>query len=160
MKIETLKQKEREARRRLILDAALRRFAVKEFHTVNVREIAKEAGVSIGTIYNYYADLDALFLDIFLKGAREITRLLAMEDESHPTLKRLCEIYISYLNRNMTFYQMMGHFMLSGSLSAEATEKLNQTMRSLMDRIEEMVRAAGFEKETRALSHSLFSALQ
>ncbi len=155
-----LKRKERDERRRLLLESARDLFARKDFLKVNVREISKAAGVSVGTIYNYYADLDELFLDIFLKSAEEITQILDHENrEEFPSFERLCKIYISYLNQNMTFYQMMGHFMLGGELSVEPTKKLNHIMRLLMDRIEGCVRAMGIQKDTRIVSHALFSAL-
>jgi len=155
-----LKRKERDERRGLILEAARELFARKDFLKVSVREIAKAAGVSVGTIYNYYADLDELFLDIFLKSAEEITQILDRENkEGSSSLEELCKIYITYLNENMTFYQMMGHFMLGGELSSEPTEKLNNIMRLLMDRIEGSVRAMGIQKDTRMVSHALFSAL-
>ena len=82
--------------------------------------------------------LDDLFLDVFFAGALELTELV--DGERKPgeggSLKRFCEIYVGYLNENMSFYQMMGHFMLGGRLSPEATERLNPIMRELMDSIE------------------------
>jgi len=159
-KLSHLKQSGRDARRKLILEAARSLFSKKDFQKVNVREIAGEAGVSVGTIYNYYADLDELFLDVFLKNAEEISCLLDQKNsESFLTLERLCETYITYLNQNMTFYQMMGHFMLGGKLSHESTTKLNQMMRTLIDRIEGILKGKGFHGDTRSLSHALFSAL-
>ncbi len=159
--LEVLKEKEREVRRELILSAARKLFAEKDFRSVTVREIAKEAGVSPGTIYRYYENLDELFLDIFFAGAREITQRLDQEYEKQNgcSLLRFCEIYIDYLNEDMTFYQMMGHFMLGGRLSLEATERLNPIMRELMDRVETIVKEAGLEGETRLVSHALFSSL-
>ena len=156
-----IKQNERETRRRLILAAAQKLFAEKDFRSVTVREIAKAAEVSIGTIYNYYANLDELFFDVFVEGTEQITELLEIEKRKNQpcSLARLCEVYIGYLNENMTFYQMMGHFMLGGKLSAEGTEKLNLVMRGLMGRIQAIIVAAGVKGETRLVAHALFSAL-
>ena len=67
-----LKQQEKDARKNLILEAARELFAVKDFRQVTVREIAKQAGVSVGTIYNNYESLDELFLDIILQCSQEI----------------------------------------------------------------------------------------
>lgn len=159
-KLADLKNSERDARKKLILEAARSLFSKKDFQHVTVREIAGEAGVSVGTIYNYYADLDELFLDVFLKNAEEITCLLDRESSGGVlTLDTLCRTYITYLSRNMTFYQMMGYFMLGGQLSNESTEKLNRMMRTLLDRIEAILKAKPFSGDTRSLSHALFSAL-
>ena len=159
--LETLREREREVRRELILSAARQLFADKDFRSVTVREIAKRAGVSPGTIYRYYENLDELFLDVFFAGAREITERLDEEYEKKRScsLLRFCEIYIGYLNENMTFYQMMGHFMLGGNLTPNATERLNPIMRELMNRVEGIVKEAGLKGETRLVSHALFSSL-
>jgi AcrR family transcriptional regulator len=159
--LEILREREREVRRELILSAARKLFAEKDFRSVTVREIARQAGVSPGTIYRYYENLDGLFLDVFFAGAREITERLDKEYEKKRgcSLRRFCEIYISYLNENMTFYQMMGHFMLGGNLSARGVQRLNPIMRELMNRIEGIVKASGLQGETRLVSHALFSSL-
>jgi len=160
IRLADLKQMERNTRRHIILDAALTLFAEKDFKSVTVREIARQAGVSIGTIYNYYPNLTELFLDVFLTSAEEITRLLNLTaPKSPPDLEKVCEVYITYLNDNMTFYQMMSHFMLGGDLSADATRKLDDIMKALMDRIEAALAAAGIRENLRLTAHALFSAL-
>ena len=149
-KMVDLKLKEKDARRKLILYAARELFAKKDFRSVTVREIAKTAGVSIGTIYNYYANLTDLFLDVFLKSAEEIEQILNKENLSPaPSLSKFCELYISYLNDNMTFYQMMSHFMIGGRLSEAAIGRLNPVMRRLIDLIEEVLRDARVPGNTR-----------
>lgn len=155
------REREREARRELILATARRLFAERDFRSVTVREIARAAGISPGAIYRYYATLDDLFLDVFFAGAREITNLVDAEirKKGWCSLRKFCELYILFLNENMSFYQMMGHFMLGGNLSAEATAKLNPIMRALMDRVEAVVRGAGLGGRSRLTAHALFSAL-
>src|SRR5919107_3420731 len=52
------------ARREQIVEAATRVFAEKGFRRATTREVARAAGVSEGTIYNYFEDKDALLLAI------------------------------------------------------------------------------------------------
>lgn len=52
------------ARRGQILEAATRVFAEKGFRRATTREVAREAGVSEGTIYNYFEGKDALLMAI------------------------------------------------------------------------------------------------
>jgi AcrR family transcriptional regulator len=52
------------ARRAQILEAATRVFAEKGFRRATTREVAWEAGVSEGTIYNYFEGKDALLMAI------------------------------------------------------------------------------------------------
>ena len=104
--------------------------------------------------------MDELFLDVFLKNAEAIRSLIDKKSGNKaPDFKTLCIDYVAFLNDHMTFYQMMGYFMLGGDLSPEATDKLNHTMRALMDRIEAGMREAGIGDDSRLKSHALFSAL-
>lgn len=61
-----------QARRNQILDAAAKVFAEKGFHHTTTKEIAKAAGVSEGTIYNYFDSKADLLIGI-------MTRLAGLE---------------------------------------------------------------------------------
>ena len=54
-----------EEKRRLILDAAVRVFARKGFHTSRVGDIAEEAGVAHGLLYHYFSSKDEVLESIF-----------------------------------------------------------------------------------------------
>ncbi len=58
-----------EARRNQILDAAAAVFAEKGFHRATTKEIAKTAGVSEGTIYNYFDSKADLLIGIMTRLA-------------------------------------------------------------------------------------------
>ena len=53
------------ARRNQILDSAAKVFAEKGFHPTTIKDIAREAGIADGTIYNYFENKTALLLGIF-----------------------------------------------------------------------------------------------
>ncbi len=159
--LKQLREKEREVRRDLIISAAQKLFAESDFRKVTAREIARTAGVSPGTIYRYYRNMDDLFLDVFLIHANEISRLIVLEYEKKKqcSVWRYCEIQVEYLNENMTFYQMMSHFMLSGELPSGTSEKMDPIMRRLLDLLERVLEEAGVHEQTRLHAHALFSAL-
>src|SRR5205823_9371335 len=54
----------KKARRNQILDAATKVFAEKGFHPSTIKDIAREAGIANGTIYNYFENKTALMLGI------------------------------------------------------------------------------------------------
>ncbi|NQT71279.1 MAG: TetR/AcrR family transcriptional regulator [Chloroflexi bacterium] len=60
------KKKERitEQRKRQILDAALTVFSRKSFGAVTIPDISQEAGVAVGTIYNYFDNKHDLLLSL------------------------------------------------------------------------------------------------
>src|SRR2546428_13956307 len=51
-----------------ILDAALRVFARSGLHRTNLEEVAREAGISKGTIYLYFKDKEELFVAAAHRG--------------------------------------------------------------------------------------------
>ena len=50
-----------------IFNAGRELFCSKGFKDTNVSEIAKLAGIGVGTFYNYYSSKEELFLEVFLK---------------------------------------------------------------------------------------------
>jgi TetR/AcrR family transcriptional regulator, fatty acid metabolism regulator protein len=66
-------------KRQIILDAAVRVFARRGFHTSRVADIAEEAGIAYGLVYHYFGSkeevLDTLFLErwgILLGAIRDV----------------------------------------------------------------------------------------
>ncbi|HEY5600376.1 MAG TPA: TetR/AcrR family transcriptional regulator [Candidatus Manganitrophaceae bacterium] len=60
----------------LILKAAVKVFARRGFSRARTADIAREAGVAEGTIYNYFKGKDDLIITIFEETWRELTRAL------------------------------------------------------------------------------------
>lgn len=150
----TLREREREARRDIIVAAAERVFAQKPFDTVSIRDIAREAGISHALIYRYFPDQRALFVEAFLKGAEKLERLI---DKSAPAgIEAIAETYLRFLMDNDQYFRMMTHFMLDGTLSGEQLERLNVTERMVLNRLE---RVFGSSKNARKLSHAFFAAM-
>jgi AcrR family transcriptional regulator len=54
-------------RKRRVEDAALVLFRERGFHGVGIRDIAREAGVSLGNLYNYYPQKEAIFESILTR---------------------------------------------------------------------------------------------
>lgn len=60
-----LRSQLREAVRASILDAAEELIAAKGLHGAGLAQIAKKAGVAVGTLYNYFEDRDAMVRALF-----------------------------------------------------------------------------------------------
>lgn len=71
-----------EARRNQLLDAAASVFAEKGFHRATTKEIASVAGVSEGTIYNYFANKADLLVGI-------MSRLVELESLDEELMEAL-----------------------------------------------------------------------
>ena len=87
------------ARREQIVGAATRVFAEKGFRRATTREVARAAGISEGTIYNYFEGKDALLMAI-LDGLNETERRAADFEEGMATDFR--GFLKQYLRRRMS----------------------------------------------------------
>jgi AcrR family transcriptional regulator len=87
------------ARREQIVEAATRVFAQKGFSRATTREVARSAGVSEGTIYNYFENKDALLLAI-LDRLNETER--RAEDFEEGMAATFGEFLGEYLRRRMS----------------------------------------------------------
>lgn len=65
-----------EEKRARILATAAAEFAGKGFATANINVIAKKAGISIGSMYNYFESKEALFLTVGENGYKIIESIL------------------------------------------------------------------------------------
>lgn len=70
-----LRLQEVERNQKKIEDAALRVFTRLGFHGTSVRDIAKEAGVSIGNLYNYYPTKEEIFKSIIERYETHMEKL-------------------------------------------------------------------------------------
>ena len=57
-----------DAKRRLILDAAVRVFARQGYDASRVGDVAKEAGVAYGLVYHYFGSKEAVLEAVFRAG--------------------------------------------------------------------------------------------
>jgi TetR/AcrR family transcriptional regulator, fatty acid metabolism regulator protein len=79
-----------EEKRRQILDAAVRVFAHKGFHTSRVGDIAEEAGVAHGLLYHYFESKDQLLDTVFHENwSVLVERVRAVEESDEPAADRL-----------------------------------------------------------------------
>jgi len=157
-----LKKEERERRRDIILDAAERVFASTPFTEVNMRRIAREAGISAASIYTYFPDQEALFVETYLRRVKDVHEMFenaiseAMPGEA---VEKLAINYLDYFIEQDTYFRMMAHFMLYAELHPESLEKLNKTERAMMDIFERAFKKAGAGGNTRLLAHTFFAGL-
>jgi AcrR family transcriptional regulator len=79
-----------EEKRRQILDAAVRVFARKGFHTSRVGDIAEEAGVAHGLLYHYFSSKDEVLETVFRENwAVLLERIHAVEESGEPAREQL-----------------------------------------------------------------------
>ena len=79
-----------EEKRRQILDAAVRVFARKGFHTCRVGDIAEEAGVAHGLLYHYFTSKDEVLEAVFRENwSVLVERVEAVEESGEAAREQL-----------------------------------------------------------------------
>jgi TetR/AcrR family transcriptional regulator, fatty acid metabolism regulator protein len=93
-----------DARRRQILEGAIRAFAARGFYRTRVSDIAKAAGVADGTIYLYFKGKDDLLANVLrqaLDSFWERGEAYVLEaDSSAEQLGRFVELHLRYMGED------------------------------------------------------------
>jgi AcrR family transcriptional regulator len=85
-------------KRRMILDAAVRVFATKGYHTCRVGDIAAEAGIAHGLLYHYFASKEEVLQTVFRENWSALldafTRIEASEEAPLAQLGAIAKILL------------------------------------------------------------------
>jgi len=93
----------RSATRSAVETAAVRVFAHRGFAAANIRQIAVEAGISIGSIYRHYASKEELFDELIEQASRglgAVAAQLATDGDPIAMIRSFTETYVADLTAN------------------------------------------------------------
>jgi len=123
---QSLKERQRQEREQLILQAAEELLVEKGYHETSIDEIAARVGVSKGTIYLHFQSKDELILALFERNQQlfkqAIETQLAAENDPRTTLQSL----LTYLYSGMYgkhFQALRAIFFQSPELRARLAER-------------------------------------
>jgi AcrR family transcriptional regulator len=116
-----LRRRLKEATSEAILQAAEGTFAESGLHSARMEDIARRAGVSVGTLYNYFGDRSAL-LEV-LVASRRAALVAALDQAStereerfEQTLSRLLRVLLEHYDQHRRFFSIL----LEGELARDA----------------------------------------
>ncbi|MFW6082538.1 MAG: TetR/AcrR family transcriptional regulator [Chloroflexota bacterium] len=107
------REREKQERRRSILQAAGRVFCENGFHRATVDSVAQHAEVSKGTVYLYFESKEALLAHLLLEGLDD---LVAELDEAYAAttklppeeqLRALAQAYLTYFRDNPQYFPFL-----------------------------------------------------
>ncbi|TAL36883.1 MAG: TetR/AcrR family transcriptional regulator [Spirochaetes bacterium] len=156
-----LREREREARRALIVDAALRVFATRPFDRASMRDIAAEAGIAASSIYTYFPDQQTLFIEAMTRESApligKLERIVARQ-QGPAAVEKVTIAFIDFFMEHDSYFRMMTHFMMQGELGEQPARKVSETMRKVFDAFDRLFPGSD-ARSTRLNSHSYFAAL-
>jgi len=118
-----------ESRRKQIMQAALVCTARKGFHQTTMRDICKEAKMSIGAVYNYYKSKEEILAAI-TKGGRQAKKLIFDRINACPSAREsLRELFkYTFLAYKDISFRTYGSIDLEVYGEASRNEKIRQIM--------------------------------
>jgi AcrR family transcriptional regulator len=125
------KEREKRARELEILKAARELFVSKGFRETTLDEIARQAEFGKGTLYNYFASKEDLFLGIIEQTIEEILRIasgsVSGPGSARDKLSRYAREIIEYTRDNGELLHVVYHELRRGD-SAVSDSKLRQLL--------------------------------
>jgi len=159
--LQEFKEKEKEIKRNLIINAAVRVFGERPYDKISLQEIAEEAGLSKASIYTYFENRESLFVQAAL---RELDGMLdelrgIISRKKNPHLEDIINACLDYFLSHNSFFKMATLFITHGSLDPQACLNINVTLHHVISFFESLFKDMGYKGDTRILSHTLMAAL-
>jgi len=133
--------REKEVRRRQILDAAREIFFEKGFEKTTVDDIAQATELSKGAIYLYFPSKEEIYICLMTEGAAILYNMLKkavdVDLPADTLLRRLGHSYYSFYRDYPNYFRMMFLYYSSQEIHSKVTKDLNckceeQAKKSLM----------------------------
>lgn len=130
MGIHERKEREKEHRRDVILDAAQTVFFERGLQNSTMDEIAEAAELSKGTLYLYYKSKEDLYLSVMMRGMGVLQEMFAgaISQGSNPidALQRIGDTYYRFFLEHRNFFRMF-HFFEHPQFHKQVSEEMRTT---------------------------------
>jgi TetR/AcrR family transcriptional regulator, fatty acid metabolism regulator protein len=155
-----------EDRRRRILDAGVRVFARKGFHTARVGDVAKEAGVAHGLIYHYFNSKDELLETIFRETWSDLVGTVREVEESDESAREqllgVTKILLRSWRRDPDLVRVLVREVVRSPHLQERIEEIGTAFAALQRIVERGQRLGEFRSDldARLASYLFYGALE
>ena len=163
------REREREQRKRHILDTARKLLLEKGLTATSINQIAKHSELSVGAIYFYFKDKEELFAALQLEGLellrQTISESVAPECSPEEKIRSIARAYLRFSEENKNYYDIINYFLTSPetifppNLKTEIDEHGNASIFTLTAAIREGIDAGTFKNvDSRRQAIILWSA--
>jgi len=159
-KFAELKEKEKQARKQVVIESALALFAKKPFFEVGMRDVAEAAGISPATIYRYFPSQEELFHETFIQdislASQEFKSLV--QNETPISIEEFGIKFVDHMIENESTFQMMTYLMLKNNLANPVMGKFDSATKIIFDLFEQLLKRHGVKNENLRLYSQSFIA--
>jgi AcrR family transcriptional regulator len=157
-----LKEKEKQARKQIVIESALALFAKKPFYEVGMREVADEAGISPATIYRYFPSQEELFNEAFIQDISSASKAFEkmLENDEPVGIEDFAITFVKHLIENESTFQMMTYLMLKDNLTHPVMGRLDSVTKIFFDLFTRLLERHSLSTEmARIYSHSFVASI-
>jgi AcrR family transcriptional regulator len=144
-------------RRSQILEAALVCFGKQGFHQTSMHDISAEAGISVGLIYRYFENKEAVISAMADRHEREIVEVLKRARQAPTLLESLEILFTAHCCENEP--RVVSAFVVDlyaeASRNARVADLVRGVLRTAMDGVTELISRA---PEAQKTAHGLAAA--
>src|SRR5881398_1578286 len=141
-------------RRSQILDAALVCFAKRGFHQASMHDISAEAGISVGLIYRYFENKDAVISAMADRHKQEIHEVLQRAQQAPTLLESLEILFTAHCCEDAP--QVVSAFVVDlyaeASRNPRVADLVRDVLKTAMDGVTDLIQRA---PETQNATHGL-----
>ena len=120
-------------KRKRIIEAALIEFSSMGYNAANINVIAKNAGISIGSMYQYFESKENLFLTIIDEAYNVIENSISHIDALKGDIFYKFDIIISYIQKYAREYRLLNQLYLEATTQgvSRISKKLSLKMETI-----------------------------
>lgn len=109
--MQSRKEKEREFKEQMIIEAAAKLFAENKIENVKMDDIAKAADYTKPTLYNYFKSKDDILIGVYLKGwyesVEKIYFAFSLKGRGIDKLGYMADAYFNYFSSNAIYFDLL-----------------------------------------------------
>jgi AcrR family transcriptional regulator len=154
MGLKERRDREREERKRQILDAARDLLFAEGLQATSVNKIAKNAELGVGTIYSYFKNKEEIFAALQQEGIELLharaKKAISREKDASDRLRAIAGSYLDFSNENRDYFDIINYFLsspgtlLGDELKETIDQRGNQIISLIVTTIEEGISAGEF----------------
>jgi TetR/AcrR family transcriptional regulator, repressor for uid operon len=140
-----------------ILDAALVCFAKRGFHQASMHDISAEAGISVGLIYRYFENKEAVISAMADRHKKEIYDMLERARQAPTLLESLEILFTAHCceNEPSVISAFVVDLYAEASRNPQVADLVRDVLKTAMDGVTELIARA---KEVQSAEHGLTPA--
>jgi AcrR family transcriptional regulator len=136
----------REQSRNMILSAAMRLFAEAGYERTTVRMIAREAGISQGLLYNYYAGKEDVLRALFMRSMEDVRRSFAAAHDAAPeqSVAAIIRASVAIVQEHFDFWRLSYNLRAQPNVLASLGDTLHAWTDEINHTLQTHLRAGGW----------------